>query len=172
MRSSLSIALLVATSACVVYEVDDAGTYSPPHGGSYEQPSYEGPSYEEPSYEEPVYEEPPPINWAPEVIGAEAGVYWDNYYADDIWYFEAEVDDFDGPYDVVEVWADVYDEWGGGVYLESFELFPTDDPWLWFSDWLGQSVWLDPFYAGYTVDFVAYDAYDAMSAVTVVPWTY
>lgn len=123
-------------------------------------------------YDPDPYNPPVDYNYAPEIIDAEAGVFWDNYYYDDIWYFEADVDDFDGPYDVVAVWADVYDEYYGAEYIESFELFPTNDPYIWYSDWLGSSTWLDPFYDGYTVDFVAYDAYDEMDVFTVWAYTY
>ena len=106
-------------------------------------------------------------NYAPEVIDAAAGVFWDDYYYDDVWYFDAVVDDFNGPYDVVAVYADVYDEWGGGYLIESFELYPTDDPYLWTSEWMGHETFLDPFYRGYTVDLVAYDSYDEASVMTV-----
>lgn len=126
-------------------------------------------------YDEPdtvVIVDPGPVNYSPVVLGADAGVYWDGYYGDDIWYFEADVDDGDSPYDVIGVWADVYDEYAGGVYVESFELFPTDDPYLWYSDWLGRTTYLDPFYPGYTVDIVAYDSYEAFDVVTLWPSTY
>ena len=113
-----------------------------------------------------------PVNYAPILADAEAGCYWDPYYQDDIWYFEAGVDDYDGPYDVVSVWADVYDEYAGGVYIESFELFPTNNPHVWFSDWLGSSTWLDCFYDGYTVDFVVYDSWDDSDYLTVWAYTY
>jgi hypothetical protein len=110
---------------------------------------------------------PAPVNYAPTVVDAVAGCYWDRSYHDDIWYFEADVDDRNGVYDVVSVWADVYDEWSGGVYIESFELYPTNDPYTWFSDWLGSSTYLDCLYDGYTVDFVAYDALESAGAATV-----
>lgn len=112
-----------------------------------------------------------PANYAPEVIDAYAEVSYDAYNADDIWYFEATVDDLDGPYDVISVWADVYDEFDGS-FVESFELFPTDDPLLWYSDWLGSTTYLDPFYPDYTVDIVAYDTYEDYDAITIVPYTY
>lgn len=110
---------------------------------------------------------PPPPNAAPYVADAGAGVYWDGYYHDDIWYFEAVVDDPNGPYDIVEVWADVYDEYHGVAYVETFELYPTNDPYVWFSDWMGYSTHLDPWYDGYTVDFVVYDAHGASGYTTV-----
>jgi hypothetical protein len=108
-------------------------------------------------------------NAAPYVDFADAYVYYDPYYRDDIWTFEATVDDPNGVYDVVQVWADVYD---GPVLVESFELYPTDDPYYWFSDWLGSTTMLDPFWGGYSVDFVAYDAYDDFGWVTVWADTY
>ena len=120
---------------------------------------------------------PPPVNVAPYVSDAEAGVYWDQRYHDDIWYFDAYVEDGDGPYDVTEVWADVYDDYAppgaqDDGYIESFELYPTNDPNVWFSDWLGSSTWLDPYYTGYSVDIVAYDTYGETSVITVWPYTY
>ena len=117
---------------------------------------------------------PPPasVDYAPLVTDAEAGCYWDNAYYDDIWYFEAYVDDGNGPYDVVEAWADVYDEYAGPTLLESFELYPTDDPYVWFSDWMGSSTFLDPYYDGYTVDFVAYDSVGEAGITTVWAYTY
>ncbi|MBN2798931.1 MAG: hypothetical protein JXX28_07260 [Deltaproteobacteria bacterium] len=149
MNKLLSIALLALTSGCIVVDAD---------GTSYEP------------YE--TYEPAPVYNASPELLYAEAGVYWDSYNRDDIWYFEADVDDLDGPRDVVEVWADVYDAFDGGLYIESFELFPTSDPWIWYSDWLGYSTWLDPYYHGYAVDFVVYDSFDEADYITVVPYTY
>jgi hypothetical protein len=144
---TLAAATLLSLSGCVVHSYD----------------------YDEPA---PVVVVETPVNYAPTVYGADAGVYWDGYYGDDIWYFEASVDDLDTPYDVVSVWADVYDEYAGGVYVESFELFPTDDPYFWYSDWLGRTTLLDPFYPGYTVDIVAYDTYEDFGFVTLWPATY
>ena len=63
------------------------------------------------------------------------------------------------------------EEWDGTL-VESFELFSTDDPYVWFSDWLGSSTWLDCFYQDYTVDIVAYDVLDAIDWLTIVPNTY
>jgi hypothetical protein len=140
--------LLLATVAqgCVVYDSDDDTPPPPP---------------------------PPPVNYAPFVGDAEAGCYWDDYYRDDIWYFDAAVNDDNGVYDVVEVWADVYDEYyNGGEYIESFELYPTDDPHVWFSDWMGHSTWLDCRYDGYSVDFVAYDELGEAGYLTVWAHTY
>jgi hypothetical protein len=108
-------------------------------------------------------------NAAPYVDSAAAYVYYDGYWGDDIWAFEAVVDDPNGVYDVIGVWADVYD---GPVLVESFELYPTDDPYFWFSDWLGSTTRLDPFWGGYQVDFVVYDAYDDFGWMTVWADTY
>lgn len=111
-------------------------------------------------------------NYPPSVTSAAAWVYYDPAYGDDIWAFEAFVDDPDGLLDVQQVWADVYDEWAGGILVESFELYPTDDPSYWYSDWYGSTTMLDPFWDGYTVDFVAYDSYDAYGYATVWAETY
>lgn len=117
-----------------------------------------------------VYEDgaPGPVNRAPFVYDGEAGCYWDNYFADDVWYFEAEADDPDGVLDVVEVYADVWDE-RTGDWVDSFELFPTRDPYYWWSDWLGSTTWLVCGYDGYLVDLVAYDSFGAYDILTVVP---
>ncbi|MBX2800929.1 MAG: hypothetical protein KTR31_24830 [Myxococcales bacterium] len=129
-------------------------------------------------YSNDVDRVPPPdapvviTNYAPIVSDGYAGVLYDGYYGDDVWTFEAVVDDPDGVLDVVGVWADVYDEYAGGVLVESFELFPTDDPYFWVSDWYGSTTFLDPFYAGYTVDIVAYDSYDDFDFITVWADTY
>jgi hypothetical protein len=124
-------------------------------------------------YERDRYvERPPPslnANYAPEVIDADAGCFFDPAYRDDIWMFDAVVDDPNGVYDVVAVWADVWDEWDGTL-VESFELFPTQDPYIWFSDWLGRTTWLACGYSYYTVDIVAYDRLDAVDVLTIVPW--
>jgi len=120
-----------------------------------------------------VYEDPGPgpgpvhVNSAPLVTWADAGCYWDGAYQDDIWFFEADADDPDGTLDVVAVYADVYD--ARGEWADSFELFPTQDPLYWFSDWLGSSTWLDCGYPGYQVDLVAYDTSDAYDVRTIAP---
>ncbi len=111
-------------------------------------------------------------NYAPIVEDGYAGVYWDQHFYDDVWTFEAVVDDPDGPFDVIGVWADVYDEYRGGTLVASFELYPTDDPYFWASDWFGSTSYLDPFYDGYTVDIVAYDSYEDFDWVTVWADTY
>jgi len=146
-------ALIAASTGCVVYTHD----------------RNDAPAHDD----EIIYVEPAPeINYTPIVLNGDASVYWDGYYGDDVWYFEAVVDDPNGVYDVVDVWADVYDEWRGGVCVESFQLFPTEDPYLWYSDWLGSTTYLDPFYGGYTVDLVAYDVYDDYDWMTVTAYTY
>ena len=124
-----------------------------------------------------VYDDPdpivvPPRNHAPVLVDGAAWVYYDTALRDDIWTFDAIVDDADGFRDVIGVWADVYDEWAGGVPVESFELFPTTDPAYWFSDWYGSTTRLDPFYRGYTVDLVVYDTYEEMDWITVWAETY
>lgn len=113
----------------------------------------------------------PPPNSAPVVYDAVAYCTYDGYNRDDIWVFEATVDDPDGVFDVVSVFADVYDD-RSGVLVQSFELFPTDDPYLWFSDWLASTTVVDCFYPFYSVDVVAYDAYDAAGAITILADTY
>ena len=126
------------------------------------------------TYEEPtqVVVVSTPFNAAPYVVAAESGVFYDAAYRDDIWYFDAFVDDPDGVYDVIGVWADVYDECRGGELVQSFELYPTSDPSYWTSEWFGSSTWLDPFAPCYSVDFVACDTYDAYGFVTVWALTY
>lgn len=125
-------------------------------------------------YDEDHHHVPPPspaVNHAPVVLDAAAGVFWDEWAHDDIWYFDAEVDDPDSPYDVVQVWADVYDDWSGEL-VDSFELFPTDDPFVWYAEYYGHDTWLDPFYPHYSVDLVAYDSWDAYDFITVPAYTY
>lgn len=112
-----------------------------------------------------------PVNNAPVVYDAVAGCYFDAYNRDDIWYFDATVDDLDGPFDIVSGYADVVDSVTGEL-IQSFELYPTDDPYRWFSDWLASTTWLDCTYPFYVVDFVIYDAADAADVLTVVPLTY
>jgi len=112
-----------------------------------------------------------PANYTPYVSWADGGCYYDPYYVDDIWYFEANVEDPDGIYDVTNVYADVYDG-RTGEWVETFELFPTADPSYWFSDWLGSTTWLDCYYGGYEVDIVAYDSFNDYGSLTFLPFTY
>ena len=111
-----------------------------------------------------------PVSRAPSIEWAEAGCYWDPYYADNIWYFEADVRDPTGVQDVNEVYADVYDNWSG-QWVDSFELFPLDN-YTWFSDWLEYSTYLDCYYRDYVVDFVAYDYAGNMDVYSVAPYVY
>ncbi len=110
-------------------------------------------------------------NSAPIVEWGAGGCYWDGYYYDDIWWFEADVSDYDGLADVSVVYADVYDR-ATGYWVDSFELYPTSSAATWFSDWLGASTYLDCGYGGYEVDLVAYDVFDAFGAITIIPDTY
>jgi len=123
-------------------------------------------------YETPASVGPGPvtyINYSPEILDADAGCYFDRRFRDDVWLFEAVVDDGNGPLDVVAVWADVWDDFDGTL-VESFELFPTNDPYLWYSDWLGSTTWLMCGYGYYSVDIVAYDTFEAVDAITILPW--
>lgn len=113
----------------------------------------------------------PAPNYAPTISWAEAGCYWDGYYGDFIWYFEADADDPNGVLDVTSMWADVYDE-ASGAWVDSFELYPTDDPYIWFSDWLGSSTYLSCGYTGYVVDFWAYDSMQAEAVYSTWPLIY
>lgn len=140
---ALSIAVL---TGCVF--VDDG--YSPPH------------------HHDVVVVTP---NSAPYIYDGFSGCSFDRYSNDDVWSFEADVGDADGVYDVVQVWADVYDDYDGSL-VQSFELYPTDTASVWYSDWLVGTTYLDCWYGGYTVDLVAYDTYDAAGALTIFPDTY
>ena len=122
-------------------------------------------------YDEPDIVVVEPVNHLPTVLDATAGCYWDLSYGDDIWYFEAFVDDVDGPYDIQEVWADVWDEWSG-QYIQSFPLYPTHDPYIWYSDWLGSTTWLSCWNPNYTVDVVVYDSWNDYGVSTIWPNTY
>jgi len=142
------IGLLSFASSCTVYTQD---------------------TYVEPATETIIVQD---VNSTPYVVSGYAGVWFDQVYLDDVWVFEVTADDPDSPWDVVSVFADVYDEYRGGVLIETFELYPTDDPRIWYSDWFGSTTLLDPFYNGYTVDLVAYDSYDSFDWITVVPEVY
>lgn len=110
-------------------------------------------------------------NFAPDIIDAQAGCFYDNYLAMDIWYFDASVDDPDGPFDTYEVFADVYDDLTGEL-IESFELFGTEDPYLWTSEWDAATTYIDCWYPWYTVEVVAYDFDSAWDQVSIIPETY
>lgn len=120
-----------------------------------------------------VIDEGPPApqpNYPPTVVAAEAGCYYDDYNRDFIWYFTAEVQDPNGPYDVIAVYADVYDAYDN--WVDTFELYVEGGaPDVWFSDWLQYSTYLDCYYGGYLVDIVAYDTHEAWHLVSVYPYT-
>lgn len=137
------IPLLALSTGCVVYT--DSG--APPGGGTG------------------------PVNYAPHINWADGGCYYDGYYGDDIWYFEADVNDPDGALDVTAVYADVYDSYTG-EWVDSFELYPTAKATDWYSDWLGHTTYLDCYYGGYIVDITAYDSFDATDHISFVPVTY
>lgn len=108
---------------------------------------------------------------SPFIEWADSGCYWDSAYGDYIWWFEADVTDADGLYDVAEVVVDVYDDYWG-EWVETFELLQeSPNPDNWFSDWMEYSTWLDCGYSGYTVAFTAYDFDDNMDVVDVIPYT-
>jgi hypothetical protein len=109
---------------------------------------------------------------APRVLDAEAYVYYDDYYRDDIWDLQALVGDPDGVLDVNTVWADVYDEGAGGDYVQSFQLYPTQDASYWWSDWLASTTFVDPFYGGYSMEIVAYDRAGKSSSISIIPDAY
>lgn len=139
------------------------------------EPYYYTPGYGGPGVPDgpPPPPPPPPTNYAPRVSYAEAGVFWDDYAYDDVWYVEAWVDDPDGLYDVNEVWADVYDSYSGSsLPVESFELTPGDGPGHWQVLRSGYRTYLDPFYPGYRIEVIALDTLGAEDFVSVVPYTY
>jgi hypothetical protein len=113
----------------------------------------------------------PAENGAPSVVSAEAGCYFDAVNNDDILDLYATVYDPNGLSDVSQVWADIYDE-PTGELVQSLELFPTDDPAVWFSDWLVSTTSFDCTYPLWVIDFVAYDSSDATGALSVYPDTY
>lgn len=106
-------------------------------------------------------------NAAPAIVYADAGCYPDDYYHDFVWYFDADVEDWDGANDVSEVYADVYDDWTG-EWIDGFELFPEGGV-IWYSSWVGNSTYLDCTYTGYVVDFTAFDIFGASDVVSVYP---
>ena len=107
------------------------------------------------------------IDGAPWVDAAAAWVSYDSFLGDFVWTYEAWVNDPLGPTDVVAVWVDVYDEWAGGYYVGSFEVFPTSDPFYWATSYDGWSSGLDPYWGGYTADVVVYDYVGSYSWVTI-----
>lgn len=141
----------LSTAACEPY-------YNDPYGG----PSAPPPGPPPPSH----------VNVAPYVVAADAGVFYDAMIREDIWYFDASVDDADGPLDVTDVWAYVYDDYLGGGPIASFELLPTRDATGWYAEYAAFDIGLDPFYPYYTVEIVAIDSYGAEDAVSLAPYTY
>ena len=115
--------------------------------------------------------DPPAENVAPTIEDAAAGCYWSPAYKDYIWWFEATIWDANGLRDVEVVYADVY-EYGTGEWVDTFELYDeTDDPMIWFSDWLEYSTWLDCSYGDYFVDITVFDSEDAYDFTQVLPDT-
>ena len=147
-RSLLTALTILPLSTACTITVDDTGTS---HGHTHNPTT---------SYSESA----PFIEWA------DSGCYWDSYYGDYIWWFEADVTDADGMFDVAEVYADVYDDYWG-EWVDTFELLQeSPNPDNWFSDWMQFSTWLDCGYTGYTVEFVAYDFDDNMDVLDVIPY--
>ncbi|MDP2306332.1 MAG: hypothetical protein Q8P18_09925 [Pseudomonadota bacterium] len=112
----------------------------------------------------------PAPNLAPAIIYADAGCYPDDYYHDFVWYFDADVEDYDGSNDVYEVFVDVYDDWSG-EWIDGFDLLPEEGV-TWYSAWVGSSTYLDCAYSGYVVDFTAVDIFGATDVVSVYPATW
>lgn len=117
-----------------------------------------------------VYADPPGHNTGnspPVLTYTDAGCYWDYSYSDYVWYFEADADDLDGPGDVTQVWADVYDDYTGD-WVDGFDLLP-DQGITWFSAWVGSTTYLDCTWPGYVVDITAVDSYGASDVATLYP---
>jgi hypothetical protein len=151
-------ALLVSTiTGCVVYD-RDVGTY-----GTYTTTTT--------TYSTPVIVVG---NSLPFVWDSAAYFSWEPIVGDDLVSFEATVGDPDGIGDVLGVWADVYDDWSGGVYVATVELQPTNDPAFWVADVYNNvdGLYLDPYWGGYSVDFVVYDWYEDAGVMTVPLWSY
>lgn len=149
MRKLVTAALFVSLfPACVVYS---NGPGPGPDAGPGPGPAY--------------------VDSPPSVYDGQAGCYWDDSTGQDKWYFQASVDDPDGTWDVTDVWADVYDNWDGSL-IDSFQLYPTNDAYTWYSEWPAASTALDCWYGDYAVDLVAYDSANATSDLTVWPSTY
>ena len=119
-----------------------------------------------------VYTDRPvaPRNASPVFTYADAGCAPDEYYDDFVWYFDADVEDFDGANDVVEVYADVYDSWNG-EWVDGFDLYAEGGV-TWYSAWVGRSTYLDCTYPDYVVDLTAVDIYGATDVIAVVPATW
>ncbi len=113
---------------------------------------------------------PAPINHSPDITWAEAGCFWDNAVYDWVWYFDADVLDPDGSFDVWEVYADVWDL-RTNTMVDSFLLNDFGGG-FWSTEWLQYETWLDCSYPDYVVDFVAYDTYESTDIYSVYPYVY
>ncbi len=111
---------------------------------------------------------PAPVNYAPDINWAESGCFWDNVAYDWVWYFDADVTDPDGLGDVVDVYADVFDDYTGRL-VDSFLLSDFGGG-FWSTEWLQYQTYLDCSNGWYVVDFVAYDHYDAVDTYAVYPY--
>ena len=84
---------------------------------------------------------------------ARATCYWDNWYQDYVWEFDAWIDNYYGPREVAEVWVDVYQ---GPHLVDSIPLNPQYG-----NHWSTHRIeWSETnLYCGdiYDVEFVAYD---------------
>jgi hypothetical protein len=119
-----------------------------------------------------VYDDsaPPPVDTAPYITYADAGCFWDDYYRDDVWYFDADVDDVEGAKDIVAVYVDVYDTWDG-AWVDGFDLY-YEGGITWYSAWVGHSTYLSCGYPDYVVDFTAVDSWGDADVVSVYPAFY
>ena len=111
------------------------------------------------------------VDGLPTILEAASWCSYSNRDRDDVISFEVTATDPDGDLDLVSAWADVYDDVTGDL-VDSFEVYPTDDPEYWFSDWLVSSTNLDCWYPGYVVDLTVYDSLDAYDVATLYPDTY
>lgn len=111
---------------------------------------------------------PPAANYAPIIEYAYAECYWDPYYADYVWWFEADVNDPDGAGDVESVWADVYYADDGTLADGGFPL-DWEAGLTYSSAWQGLSTYLDCEWPGYFVEITAYDYSGAYDVVSVDP---
>lgn len=124
-----------------------------------------------------VYAGPPrqgPVDAIPYITYADAGCYYDAVtpdnpagYNDYVWWFEADAYDDDGTEDVMQVYADVYDDYTG-EWVDGFDLAP-DGGATWFSAWVGSSTYLDCTWPGYVVDITAVDYANESDVVTLYP---
>lgn len=113
-----------------------------------------------------VHDDGPDREYAPNISWADGSCYWDGGYRDYVWWFQAEVQDYDG--DVVEVTADVYDDWDG-AWVDAFDLWYSNDG-TWFSAWQGSTTWLDCTYLDYTVEITAVDSYGRTDVYAFETW--